>query len=104
MEMTDDPNEAYEVMPIEPGPHGLPSGWWTVKRKRPSGETLPRQEKRPAVRDRSGIQSEPSRRKGVGEGEGEIARGPRFVSLSPPNKRSLLAGGTSIGASVVDGN
>jgi hypothetical protein len=30
--MTDDPNEAYEVMPIEPGPHGLPSGWWTVNR------------------------------------------------------------------------
>jgi hypothetical protein len=25
----DDPNEAYEVVPIEPGP---PKGWWTVKR------------------------------------------------------------------------
>jgi len=34
----------------------------------------------------------------------EIARGPRFVSLSPANKRSLLAGGISIGSSVVDGN
>jgi len=32
-EMTDDPNEAYEVMPIEPGPYGPPSGWWTVKRR-----------------------------------------------------------------------
>jgi hypothetical protein len=31
-EMTDDPNEAYEVVPIEPGLHGPPSGWWTVKR------------------------------------------------------------------------
>jgi hypothetical protein len=31
-EMTDDPNEAYEVRPIETGPHGLPSSWWTVKR------------------------------------------------------------------------
>ena len=31
-EMTDDPNEAYEVVPIEPGPHGPPVGWWTVKR------------------------------------------------------------------------
>jgi hypothetical protein len=31
-EMTDDPNEAYEVVPIEPGPHGRPVGWWTVKR------------------------------------------------------------------------
>ena len=30
-EMTDDSNEAYEVVPIEPGPHG-PRGWWTVKR------------------------------------------------------------------------
>jgi hypothetical protein len=30
--MTDDPNEAYEVVPIEPGPHGPPPGWWTVKR------------------------------------------------------------------------
>jgi hypothetical protein len=31
--MTDhDPNEAYEVVPIEPGPHGPPKGWWTVKR------------------------------------------------------------------------
>jgi hypothetical protein len=25
--MTDDPNEAYEAVPREPGPH-----WWTVKR------------------------------------------------------------------------
>jgi hypothetical protein len=34
VEMTDDdPNEAYEVAPIEPGrPHGPPAGWWTVKR------------------------------------------------------------------------
>jgi hypothetical protein len=28
----DDPNEAYEVVPIELGPHGPPKGWWTVKR------------------------------------------------------------------------
>ena len=28
-----DPNEAYEVVRIEPGPHGPPKGWWTVKRK-----------------------------------------------------------------------
>jgi len=34
-EMIDDPNEAYEVMPIEPGPHGPPVGWWTVKRNVP---------------------------------------------------------------------
>jgi hypothetical protein len=28
----DDPNKAYEVVPIEPGPKGPPKGWWTVKR------------------------------------------------------------------------
>jgi hypothetical protein len=28
--MNDDPNEAYEVVPIEPGPHGPPRGLkWT---------------------------------------------------------------------------
>ena len=38
----DDPNETYEVVPTESGPHGPPKGWWTVKRnglparKRPS--------------------------------------------------------------------
>src|SRR5882757_10487054 len=31
-EMTDDPNEAYEVVPTGPGPHGPPKGWWTAKR------------------------------------------------------------------------
>jgi hypothetical protein len=32
-QMTDgDPNEAYEVVPIEPGPHGPPKDWWTVKK------------------------------------------------------------------------
>ena len=28
----DDPYEAYEVAPIEPGQRGPPKGWWTVKR------------------------------------------------------------------------
>jgi hypothetical protein len=28
----DDPNKAYEVVPIEPGQHGPPHAWWTVKR------------------------------------------------------------------------
>jgi hypothetical protein len=27
-----DPNEIYEVVPIDPGPCGPPEGWWTVKR------------------------------------------------------------------------
>jgi hypothetical protein len=31
-EMTDDPNEAYQVVSREPGAHGPPEGWWTVKR------------------------------------------------------------------------
>jgi hypothetical protein len=30
--MTDDPNEAYEVVPRESGPYRSPVGWWTVKR------------------------------------------------------------------------
>jgi hypothetical protein len=29
----DDPNEVYEVVPVEPGPHGPSHTWWTVKRK-----------------------------------------------------------------------
>jgi hypothetical protein len=28
----DDPHEGYEVVPIEPEPHGPPGGWWTVMR------------------------------------------------------------------------
>ena len=28
----DDSNEAYEVAPTKPRPHGLPSDWWTVTR------------------------------------------------------------------------
>jgi hypothetical protein len=27
-----DPNEAYEVVPMKPEPHGPPSDWWTVTR------------------------------------------------------------------------
>jgi hypothetical protein len=26
----DDPNKAYEVVPIEPGQHGPPHAWWTA--------------------------------------------------------------------------
>jgi hypothetical protein len=28
----DDPNKAYEGVPIEPGPHRPPRTWWTVDR------------------------------------------------------------------------
>jgi hypothetical protein len=31
--INEDPNEAYEVVPNEPGPRGPPKGWWTVRRK-----------------------------------------------------------------------
>ena len=27
-----DPNEAYEVVPMKPDPHGPPGDWWTVTR------------------------------------------------------------------------
>jgi hypothetical protein len=67
----DDPNEAYEVVPIEPGPHGPPH---TVDRQaegHPSA-ILSRQGKGRAIRDRSGISGEPRHRESVGEGEGEV--------------------------------
>src|SRR5882672_10996146 len=57
-------------MPIEPGPHGPPVGWWTVKRNGLPVRHFP--DKKAAVRDRPGIQGESSRRKGLGEGEGEM--------------------------------
>jgi len=28
----EDRNEAYEVEPMKPRPHGLPADWWTVTR------------------------------------------------------------------------
>ena len=27
-----DPNEAYEIVPMKPEPHGPPGDWWTVTR------------------------------------------------------------------------
>jgi hypothetical protein len=44
-EMTDDPNEAYEAVPIEPGPHAPPEGWWTVKRNGLPVKHFPSKEK-----------------------------------------------------------
>jgi hypothetical protein len=41
----DDPNEAYEVVPIELGPHGPPKGWWTVKRNGTPVKHFPGKEK-----------------------------------------------------------
>jgi hypothetical protein len=41
----DDPNEAYEVVPIEPGPNGPPKGWWTVKRNGTPVRHFPGKEK-----------------------------------------------------------
>jgi len=43
--ISDDPNEAYEVLPIEPGPHGPPKGWWTVKRNGTPVRHFPGEEK-----------------------------------------------------------
>jgi hypothetical protein len=52
--MTDDaPNEAYEVVPSEPGPHGPPKGWWTVKRNRLPVRHFPGKEKAQRYRQRS---------------------------------------------------
>jgi hypothetical protein len=64
----DDPNEAYEVVPVEPGPRGPPHTWWTVKRNGTPVRHFPGKDKGSAVCDRSGIQSEPDRKKGVAKG------------------------------------
>jgi hypothetical protein len=29
-----DPNEAYDVVPMKPDPHGPPGDWWTVTKNR----------------------------------------------------------------------
>jgi hypothetical protein len=41
----DDPNEAYVVVPTEPGPNGPPKGWWTVKRNGIAVRHFPGKEK-----------------------------------------------------------
>jgi hypothetical protein len=41
----DDPNEAYEVVPIEPDPRGPPHTWWTVKRNGLAVRHFPGKEK-----------------------------------------------------------
>ena len=45
MTAADDPNEAYEVVPIALGPHGPPEGWWTVKRNGLAIRNFPSREK-----------------------------------------------------------
>ena len=69
------------------------SGLVDCQAERPSGETFPRQGKRRAVRDRSGIQSEPSRRKGPGEGEGELTGNEKSIDrgLSLAERKALRA-------------
>ena len=41
----DDSNEAYAVVPIEPGPRGPLKGWWTVKRNGTPVRHFPGKEK-----------------------------------------------------------
>jgi hypothetical protein len=41
----DDPNEAYEVVPAEPGAKGPPHTWWTVKRNGIAVRHFPGKEK-----------------------------------------------------------
>src|SRR5450631_1571069 len=53
---------------------------------------------------RDSLRSHPPPGRARAQGEGEIARGPRFVSLSRPNRRSLLPrGGPLIGRPVMNG-
>ena len=89
--MSDDPNEAYDVVPIEPGPMGR----LRVDRQAewPFDQAFSRQGKGSAIRDRSGIQSEPSRRKGPGEGEGELTGNEKSTDrgLSLAERKALRA-------------
>ncbi|MDB5610270.1 MAG: hypothetical protein JWP25_7170 [Bradyrhizobium sp.] len=41
----DDPNEGYEVVLIEAGPHGSAEGWWTVMRNGKPVRNFPGKEK-----------------------------------------------------------
>jgi hypothetical protein len=41
----DDPNEAYQVVPAEPGAKGPPHTWWTVKRNGIAVRHFPGKEK-----------------------------------------------------------
>ena len=66
----DDPNEAYEVVPIEPGPRRPPRTWWTVKRNGLPVRHFPGKEK--AELYATDPSSKPYYREGVGEGEGEM--------------------------------
>jgi hypothetical protein len=43
--ISDAPNEAYEVVPIESLEHGPPKGWWTVKRNGITVRHFPGKEK-----------------------------------------------------------
>jgi hypothetical protein len=89
----DDPNEAYVVVPTEPGPNGLPKGWWTVKTKRDCSETLSRQGKSSAIRDRSGIQSAPSPPEGEAQMTGPRPAGRPWTLTDDDMLRKLLGSG-----------
>jgi hypothetical protein len=68
----DDPNEAYEVVPIEPGPHGPHRTWWTVKRNGLPVRHFPGKEKAELCATDPEYRASPYYRKSVGEGEGEM--------------------------------
>jgi hypothetical protein len=76
----DDPNEAYEVVPIE----GPPKGWWTVKRNGLPVRHFPGKEK--AQR----YATDPAYRASLmGEGEEEVSPSPTKTG-SPWSKRMMI--------------
>src|SRR6267378_5544298 len=72
-EMTnDDPNEAYEVVPVEPEPHGPPKGWWTVKRNGLPVRHFPGKEKAQRYGTDPEYRASVVPRGGLGEDEGKV--------------------------------
>jgi hypothetical protein len=84
------PNEAYEVVPIEPAPHGPPVGWWTVERNGLPVRHFPGKEK--AERFATDPEYRASLAAGKAEGEGEIIRlqGHRNIGLGALLSSQLL--------------
>jgi hypothetical protein len=84
----DDPNEGYEVVPIEAGPNGPPTGWWTVKQNGLPVRHFPGKAKAERYATDPEYQASLSQGK-LGRRRRGNSSSARFVSLSPVNKRSL---------------
>jgi hypothetical protein len=87
----DDPNEAYEVVPIEQGPHGPPKGWWTVKRNGLPVKHFPARKRLSGMRPIRNI-GKPCHRESLGEGEEEIVRARDLSRYQRPTSAAWCGG------------